>query len=103
VFAHFYLFPSGRNFRRSDGDFGKNTVISVKFGDFGNSRYPQGPVIPFPIQACISNVNIEEYFRGGNSFQKERYNIVLVFYDGFIQISLCMCTAGMLFFISFSF
>jgi hypothetical protein len=29
-----------------------------------------------------------------NSFQKERYNIVLVFYDGFIQISLCMCTVG---------
>ena len=24
----------------------------------------------------------------------ERYNIVLVFYDGFIQISLCMCTVG---------
>ena len=32
-----------------------------------------------------------------NSFQKERYNNVLVFYDGFIQISLCMCTVGMIY------
>ena len=32
-----------------------------------------------------------------NSFQKERYNIVLVLYDGFIQISLCMCTVGMIY------
>ena len=31
------------------------------------------------------------------SFLKERYNIVLVFYDGFIQISLCMCTVGMIY------
>jgi hypothetical protein len=32
-----------------------------------------------------------------NSFPKEIYNIVLVFYDGFIQISLCMCTVGMIY------
>ena len=39
--------PSERNFRRPDGDpgniqgdSGKNTEISAKLGDFGNSRYP---------------------------------------------------------------
>jgi len=29
-----------------------------------------------------------------NPPQMERYNIVWVFYDAFIQISLCMCTVG---------